>query len=214
MMRILIVDDHNLFREGLAAIIQEDPDIDVVGLAGTVQDAVDAARELKPDIVLMDFGLPDGSGAEATRQIVQEYPDCKVVFMTMSERDEDLLAAIRSGAVGYLMKDMTPSKLKATLRSVMKGESALSRSMTLRLMEELSRTKEPHKTGDPALGILTPREKEVLAELAAGKSNREIAGQLYISENTVKYHVHSILNKLNLRDRKEAGKFARDHGVK
>lgn len=212
-MRVLIVDDHNLFREGLAAIIQEDPDIDVVGLAGTVQEAVDAARELKPDIVLMDFGLPDGNGAEATRQIVQEYPDCKVVFMTMSEKDEDLLAAIRSGAVGYLIKNMTPSKLKATLRSVMDGESALSRSMTLRLMKELSRIKEPHKTGDPTLGKLTPREKDVLAEMAAGKSNQDIAQKLYISENTVKYHVHSILKKLDLRDRKEAGKFARDHGV-
>ena len=213
MIRILIVDDHNLFREGLGTILQQEPEIEVVGMAGNVREAVEAVRSLKPDVVLMDFALPDGTGADATRMIVQDFPNCKVVFMTMSERDEDLLAAIRSGAVGYLLKNMTPSKLVAALRSVYQGESALSRSMTLRLMTELSRTKEPEPSGDPALGKLTTREKEVLIELAAGKSNQEIAQQLYISENTVKYHVHSILDKLNLSDRKEAAKFAIKHGV-
>jgi two-component system nitrate/nitrite response regulator NarL len=212
-MRIIIVDDHNLFREGLAAILHQEADMDVVGLVGTVKEAVDAVLRLRPDIVLMDFSLPDGTGAEATRRIIQEYPDCKVVFMTMSERDEDLLAAIRSGAVGYLMKNMTLSKLVASLRSVQQGESAISRTMTLRLMEELARTKEPERTVDPALGGLTSREQDVLAELATGKSNQEIAGKLFISENTVKYHVHSILEKLNLHDRKEAARFAKEHGV-
>jgi DNA-binding NarL/FixJ family response regulator len=214
MIRIIIVDDHNLFREGLAAILQQEADIEVVGLMGTVQEAVDKVPKLRPDIVLMDFSLPDGTGAEATRKIVQEYPDCKVVFMTMSERDEDLLAAIRSGAVGYLLKNMSLSKLVASLRSVQLGESALSRSMTLRLMEELSRTKEPEHTDDLALGGLTPREQDVLAELSQGKSNKEIAGQLFISENTVKYHVHSIFDKLNLRNRKEAARYAKERGVK
>ena len=214
MMRIIIVDDHILFREGLAAIIRQAADIEVVGLVGTVQEAVDSVRMLTPDIVLMDFSLPDGTGAEATRKIIQDYPGCKIVFMTMSDKEEDLLAAIRSGAVGYLMKNMTPSKLVAALRSVQQGESALSRSMTLQLMKELARTKQPEHTGDPALGRLTPREQEVLAELAAGKSNQEIARQLYISENTVKYHVHSILEKFNLRDRIEVARFAKEHGVK
>jgi DNA-binding NarL/FixJ family response regulator len=213
MMRIIIVDDHNLFREGLAAIIQQEADIEVVGLVGTVQEAVDAVRELKPDIVLMDFSLPDGTGADATRQILQDYPECKVVFMTMSDKEADLIAAIRSGAVGYLIKNMTPSKLVAALRSVHQGESAVSRSMTLQLMKELSRTKEPENQGDPALGKLTSREKDIMVELAAGKSNQEIASQLFISENTVKYHVHSILEKLNLPDRKEVAKFAKKHGV-
>jgi len=214
MMRIIIVDDHILFREGLAAIIRQAADIEVVGLVGTVQEAVDSVRMLTPDIVLMDFSLPDGTGAEATRKIIQDYPGCKIVFMTMSDSEEDLLAAIRSGAVGYLLKNMTPSKLVAALRSVQQGESALSRSMTLQLMKELARTKQPEHTGDPALGRLTPREQEVLAELAAGKSNQEIARQLYISENTVKYHVHSILEKFNLRDRIEVARFAKEHGVK
>lgn len=213
MMRIIIVDDHNLFREGLAAIIQQERDIEVVGLVGSVKEAVDAVGTLKPDIVLMDFSLPDGTGAEATYQIIQQFPNCKIVFMTMSEKDEDLFAAIRSGAVGYLIKNMSPSKLVAALRSVQRGESALSRSMTLRVMEELSRTKAPEPLNDPALGRLTPREKDVLSELVAGKSNREIAESLVISENTVKYHIHSILDKLQLHDRNEAADFAREHGL-
>jgi len=212
-MRLIIVDDHNLFREGLATIIQQEADIQVVGSVGTVQEAVAAVRTLKPDIVLMDFILPDGTGAEATREIIQDDPNCKVVFMTMSDKEEDLLEAIRSGAVGYLMKNITPSKLVAALRSVLRGESALSRSMTLRLMQEFSRTEAPEPSSDPALGKLTQREKEVLAEIAAGKSNQEIAHHLFISENTVKYHVHSILDKLNLQDRKEAARFARQHGL-
>jgi DNA-binding NarL/FixJ family response regulator len=213
MMRIVIVDDHILFREGLSAIIKAEPDIDVVGLVGSVQGAIETVCKLKPDIVLMDFNLPDGTGAEASRQIIQDYPDCKVVFMTMSDKDEDLLAAIRSGAVGYLLKDMTPSKLVAAIRAVQQGEGALSRSMTLRVMQELSRTKDPEAAGDPALGKLTRREKDILLELVAGKSNQEIAQALFISENTVKYHVHSLLDKLNLKDRKEAADFAREHGI-
>jgi two-component system, NarL family, nitrate/nitrite response regulator NarL len=213
MIRILIVDDHILFREGLAAIIRQEADIEVVGMVGTVQEAVEASHTLKPDIVLMDFNLPDGTGAEATQMIIQDIPDCKVVFMTMSEKDEDLLAAIRNGAVGYLLKNMSPSNLVAALRSVQQGESALSRSMTLTVMKELSRIKAPEQIGDPAIGKLTKREKEILAEIASEKSNLEISQKLFISENTVKYHVHSILKKLNLDDRKEAAKFAKKHGI-
>jgi DNA-binding NarL/FixJ family response regulator len=163
--------------------------------------------------VLMDFNLPDGTGAEATEKILQDHPNCKIVFMTMSERDDDLLAAVRAGAVGYLLKNMTPSKLVDTLRVVQQGESALSRSMTLRVMQELARIKAPESIAEPALGKLTRREIEILAEMTAGKSNKEISKYLYISENTVKYHVHSILEKLHLEDRKEAARFAREHGI-
>ena len=209
-MKIIIVDDHVLFREGLAAIVRSESDIEIVGQAGTVQEAIEIVRELKPDMVLMDFRLPDGSGVDATRAILKEDPKCKIVFITMSEEDEHLFAAIRSGAKGYLLKNMSPSKLISTLRSVQKGESALSRSMTLRLMEELARTTEPQRPGegDPTL---TRRELEVLRELAAGLSNQEIAERLFISENTVKYHVHSILEKLNLSDRRDAAIYAREH---
>lgn len=213
MIRIIIVDDHILFREGLASIIRQEPDIEVVGLAGTAGESVQAARELKPDIVLMDFNLPDATGAEATLQIIQDSPECKVIFMTMSERNEDMLAAIRSGAVGYLLKNMAPSKLVAALRAVNQGESALSRSMTLTVMQELSRTKAGPPQDDPRVGKLTRRERDILVEIAAGKSNHEIAGQMVISENTVKYHVHSILEKLDLADRKEAARFAHEHGL-
>lgn len=213
-MRIIIVDDHNLFREGLAAILQQEADIQVVGLVGSVQEAVETSRMMKPDIVLMDFSLPDGSGAEAAYQIIQNDPACKIIFLTMSDADEDLLAAVRSGAVGYLMKNMSPSKLVAALRSVVRGESALSRAMTLRVMQELARTKAPALAGDPALGKLTRREIDVLVGLANGKSNLEIASELVISENTVKYHVHSILDKLNLKNRSEAAEFALEHGIR
>jgi two-component system NarL family response regulator len=209
-MKIIIVDDHVLFREGLAAIIRSETDIEILGQAGSVLEAIELVKTLKPDLVLMDFGLPDGTGADATRAILKEYPQCKIVFLTMSEEDEHLFAAIRSGAKGYLLKNMRPSKLISTLRSVQQGESALSRSMTLRLMEELARSKASSPTADPTL---TRREMEVLRELASGVSNQEIADHLFISENTVKYHVHSILEKLNLSDRRDAAIYAREHGL-
>jgi two-component system NarL family response regulator len=209
-MKLIIVDDHILFREGLAAIIRSETDIEIIGQAGSVQEAIELVKTLKPDMVLMDFGLPDGTGADATRAILSEYPQCKIIFLTMSEEDEHLFAAIRSGAKGYLLKNMRPSKLISTLRSVQQGESALSRSMTLRLMEELARTKETPRAAD---ATLTRRELEVLQELASGLSNQEIAAHLFISENTVKYHVHSILEKLNLSDRRDATVYAREHGL-
>ena len=161
----------------------------------------------------MDFTLPDGTGAEATRKVLRHHPDCKIIFLTMSEEDESLFAAIRSGAKGYLLKNMSPSKLVTTIRSVQQGESALSRSMTLRLMEELSRTKEPERLEDASVASLTRREMDVLRELAAGLTNQEIAARLYISENTVKYHVHSILDKLNLPGRRAAAIFAKERGI-
>lgn len=210
-MKILIVDDHVLFREGLAAIIRPQSDIEIVGMAGTVREAVDMARSAKPDIILMDFNLPDGSGVDATRKILEEQPTCKVVFLTMSEQDEDLFAAIRVGAKGYMLKNMHLPELVAALRSVQQGESALSRAMTLRLMDELSRTKK--SIGRPAENTLTLRELDVLRAIASGMSNQEIGSHLFISENTVKFHVHSLLAKLNLSDRKEAASFAKEHGL-
>jgi len=209
-IRIVVVDDHVLFREGLVAIIRSEPDIEVVGQAGSVKEAVALIGSLKPEVVLMDFGLPDGTGVDATRAVLKEYPECKIVFLTMSEEDDDLFSAVRSGAKGYLLKNMHPSKLVATIKSVYEGESALSRSMTLRLMEELARTKAPQHTGDPTL---TRRELDVLRELASGFSNAEIAEHLFIAENTVKYHVHSILDKLGFSDRREAAEYAKKHGL-
>ena len=213
MIKLIIVDDHALFREGLASIIRMESDIEIAGLAGSVKEAAELVRTVKPDIVLMDFSLPDGTGAKATELVLKDHPDCKVIFLTMSESDENLFAAIRSGAKGYLLKNMSPSKLVTAMRSVVQGESAISRSMTLRLMEELSRTKQPEHKVDPLVAGLTRREIEVLRILTTGMTNREIASQLYLSENTVKYHVHSILDKLNLPDRRSAAAFAKEHGI-
>jgi len=213
MIRLLIVDDHALFREGLASILRLEPDLEITALAGSVAEAVDLVQEIKPDIVLMDFTLPDGTGSDATRKILTGHPDCKIIFLTMSEREENLFSAIRSGAKGYLLKNLSPSKLVASIRSVHGGESALSRSMTLQVMEEFSRTKENDRMGDAYLDSLTPRELEVLHELSDGLTNQEIADRLFISLNTVKYHVHSILDKLNLPDRRAAAQFAKEHGI-
>ncbi len=212
-MRLLIVDDHILFREGLAAIIKAEPDIEVVGLAESVQEAIKLANDTHPDVILMDFELQDGSGVDATRAILKEQPGCKIIFLTVFTDDQKLLSAVRSGAKGYLLKNSRPSKLIAALRSVYEGESALSPGMTLRIMEELARTKEPEKTAGAAFAKLTQREKDVLLELASGSTNQEIAQRLFLSENTVKYHIHSILEKLNLSDRKAAANYAREYGL-
>jgi len=209
-IRLVVVDDHVLFREGLIAIIRSASDVEVVGQAGSVSEAIELMQTIRSDIVLMDFTLPDGTGAEATRAILKEYPECKIVFLTMSDEDEDLFTAIRSGARGYLLKNLHPTKLLSTLRSVQLGESALSRTMTMRVMEELSRTR---PTEYPQDITLTHREIDVLRAVATGLSNQDIANHLFITENTVKYHVHSILEKLKLSNRKEAVTFARQHGL-
>jgi DNA-binding NarL/FixJ family response regulator len=212
-MKLLIVDDHALFREGLASILRSEPDIEIIGLAGSVKEAQEVVHKTRPDIALMDFSLPDGTGVEATRLILAEHPDCKVIFLTMSEEDETLFEAVRCGAKGYLLKNMRPSKLIVSIRAVHKGESAISRSMTLRLMEEFSRIPRGERPTDPTLARLTPRELDVLRLLSNRFSNQEIAEKLVLSENTVKYHVHSILDKLNLKDRISAANYARQHGL-
>lgn len=212
-MKLLIVDDHVLFREGLASIIRSERDIEILGLVGSVKDAVEMAGRTKPDIVLMDFNLPDGTGADATRAILDIHPKCGIVFLTMSEKDDNLLSAIRSGAKGYLLKDMHPTKLVNALRAVQKGESAVSRAMTLRLMQELSQPGKFEKAAGTPSPTLTRRELDVLNAIAKGMSNQEIANQFFLSENTVKYHVHSILDKLQLKDRREAAAYARERGI-
>jgi DNA-binding NarL/FixJ family response regulator len=215
MIELVIVDDHTLFREGLASIIQMEPDIEVSGLAGSVQEAVDVVRKLKPDMVLMDFTLPDGTGADATRLILNEQPDCQIIFLTISESDENLYSAIRSGAKGYLLKNMSPSKLVSSLRRVIDGEAALSRKMTLSLIDRIA---DQDKSGfsdqmHPALKQLTSREMEVLEEIVKDASNKEIALRLRISVNTVKNHISSILSKLELNNRREAATLARRYNI-
>jgi DNA-binding NarL/FixJ family response regulator len=213
MIRVLIVDDHTLIREGLAAILRAEADLSVVGLAGTVAEAIALATRLVPDLILMDYSLPDGTGVEATRMILSQQPDCRIVFLSISDTDEGLFAAVRSGARGYLLKNMQPSKLVASLRAVYAGESALSRAMMLRVMHALAQTEAPSVPGSNGLAQLSPRELQVLRELSRGRTNQEIAVSLGISENTIKAHVHSILDKLDLPDRRAAAVYAQAHGL-
>jgi DNA-binding NarL/FixJ family response regulator len=210
MIDILIVDDHMLFREGLAAIIRREPGIEVVGMAGSVQEAVVMTDELKPDIVLMDFNLPDGTGVEATRTIHARHPEMIIVFLTMYEEDENLVEAVRSGAKGYLLKNMNPVKLVASLHSVCRGEAALSREMTYRLMDAFTQTPARAPRAD-AYYQLTSRERDILAEVATGATNRQISQRLFLAENTVKHHLQSIMEKLGVSNRKEAAAFFREN---
>lgn len=212
-MKLAIVDDHVLFREGLAAIIRAETDIDLVGLAGSVQEAVTLARETHPEVILMDFNIQDGTGADAAAQILSEQPDCKIIFLTIYDDDYSLFTAIRSGAKGYLLKSIAPYNLLASIRSVYQGEVELSRGMTARLMEELGRTKDHPPVTNDKLDKLSEREREVLTLLVSGANNQEISNSLYLSENTVKHHIHSIYAKLEVSDRREAIRFAREHGL-
>jgi DNA-binding NarL/FixJ family response regulator len=212
-MRVLIVDDHVLFREGLVSLLKAQPDITVLGEAGCVSEAVDMARELEPDLILMDFGLPDGTGLDATQAILAEQPEAKIVFLTVHEQDDRLFAAIRSGAKGYLLKNVPVSKLLDYLRGVQNGEAAISPTMTSQILDEFARLGKAFDSDAAELGELTPRELEVLRELDTGATNQEIADRLVITENTVKVHVRNILAKLDLPNRRAAADFAQRHGL-
>ncbi len=210
--RILIVDDHILFRQGLASLIGSQSDFTVVGEAGSVSEACQLARKLVPDLILMDFSLPDGSGAEATRAILEELPDVDIVFITVHDSDEFLMEAVCSGAKGYLLKNLPVAKLLDSLRGLARDEAAISRQMTSHLMKLISNQNRDRYSGSLDDLPLTAREREVLRELATGASNQEIAGHLCISINTVKNHVHNILQKLELDNRRQLAKFAVDQG--
>jgi DNA-binding NarL/FixJ family response regulator len=207
------VDDHVLFREGLAGLINAQPDLKVVGEAGSVAESIAMARAVQPDLILMDFSLPDGTGLEATVAILAERPETEIVFLTFHEDDERLFAGIRAGARGYLLKNVSTAKLLAYVRGVKSGEAALTPQMTSRILDEFARLQTLSRPPTEVPSELTDRELDVLRELAVGASNREIAGRLFISENTVKNHVRSILSKLSLQNRREAARFARERGL-
>jgi two-component system NarL family response regulator len=211
-MRVLVVDDHILFRQGLVSLLQSEPDFEVVGQAGTLTEAIELAQELQPEMILMDFELPDGTGAEATQPILDANPECKIIFLTVYSSDEKLFEAIRSGAVGYLLKSIPINKLLAALRSVDAGEAAISRTMMRRVLVELSKSQLPDAHTPDLISLLTPRELDILRQLLTGASNKEIGARLYISENTVKHHVHSILEKLEVSNRHQAIQYAQEHG--
>jgi DNA-binding NarL/FixJ family response regulator len=213
MLRILVVDDHALFRAGLVGLLKTQPDFEIAGEAGNAGEAVTLANSLKPDVILMDLGLPDGSGIEAMTHILKRNPHTKTVILTIHESETQAFEAIRRGAKGFLFKDISTVKLMESLRALQRGEMAVSRLVLSRFVEETLHWISPQAQEWRRERGITTREIEIMAELTTGSSNREIAGQLNISENTVKVHVHNILEKLGLRSRRELAEFARRHGL-
>ena len=210
---MLVVEDHVILREGLVSLLKPQPDFEIVGEAGSVAEAIKLSSELKPELILMDFGLPDGTGLEATQAILAENPETNIVFLTVHETDDNLFAAIRSGAKGYLLKNIPVAKMINALRGMAEGEAPISREMTSRILTEFSREKVSTPGTRHADHPLTPRELEVIAQVAEGASNQEIAQKLFLSVNTVKNHLHNMLNKLELKNRQELAEYAKQHGL-
>jgi two-component system nitrate/nitrite response regulator NarL len=211
-LRILLVDDHLLFRKGLIRLLDAQSDFDVVGEARDGLEAIEKTRQLRPDLVLMDIRMPDCDGLEATRRIKGQMPDVQVVMLTVSDSEQDLATAVKYGADGYLLKDVEPEELFEQLRRVGEGEAPLSRGMTGKLFSQLSRQSRP-VAGSKASSVLSERECEVLTLVVEGLSNRQIGDELGIARNTVKNHLRSIYAKLNVSNRTQAAAYAVGHGL-
>jgi DNA-binding NarL/FixJ family response regulator len=210
-IRVLVVDDQEMVRAGFSALLDAQPDLEVVGQAGDGAEAVELAAELHPDVILMDVRMPVMDGLAATRQILAAgAPDTRVIMLTTFDLDDYVYAALRAGASGFLLKHSTPDELAAAVRVVAAGDALLAPSVTRRLVEDFARVQ-------PVVPItpvhLTPRETDVLRQVARGLSNRQIAAELVLAEQTVKTHVSNILTKLDLRDRAQAVVYAYEAGV-
>jgi two-component system NarL family response regulator len=208
-IRVLVVDDHALFRRGLEMVLEQEPDIDVVGEAEDGSDAVAKATETTPDIVLMDVRMPKRGGIDACTAIKAAVPSSKIIMLTISDEEADLYDAIKAGAMGYLLKEISIEEVASAIRAVHGGQSLISPSMASKLLTEFASM---IKRGDERQQVpaprLTDREMEVLRLVAKGMNNRDIAKQLFISENTVKNHIRNILEKLQLHSRMEAVVYA------
>jgi DNA-binding NarL/FixJ family response regulator len=214
-IRILLVDDQPLFRRAIAQLIGEQPGLTIVGEADNGLQALEMARSLHPDMVLMDVEMPVMNGVEATHRIREELPAIKVVILTVSEADEHLFDAIRFGAHGYLLKDLRPEQLYDLIRAVMRDETALSPAIAGRLLREFRERPEAGRVITPEASgpNLTQREVEILQLVAEGMSNKEIGSRLSITEGTVKNHVHNALEKLQLENRIQAAAYVVRHGM-
>jgi DNA-binding NarL/FixJ family response regulator len=211
---VLLAEDHDLFREGLAGIINGQEDLEVVGEARDGIEAIVKAQELRPDLVLMDIQMPGCDGLEATRQIKRELPDSTIVMLTVRDEDEKLFEALKHGAQGYLLKNIRSAELLQQLRGALRGEAAISPLLAGRMLEEFRRLSRLAPVDQPGeLVALTRREQEVLGLAAAGASDKEIAGRLSISLHTVKSHMRNILAKLQVNSRREAARLARSKGL-
>ena len=212
-VRVLIVDDDDLMRAGLAAVLSSDKTVDVAGEASDGRRALEQVRALGPDVVLMDVRMPDLDGLAATGEVVAAFPEAKVVILTTFEQDDYIFGALNAGASGFLLKRTSPEELIAAIHTVAAGDSLLSPSVTKRVIERVAQQPTAELAPDERLDHLTPREREVLEQVARGLSNGEIAAELVIEESTVKTHVKRILMKLRLRDRVQAVIFAYESGL-
>lgn len=214
MYSVLLVDDHVLFREGLRTIITRWDDFEVVAEAENGKQALEFARELLPDIILMDIGMPVMDGLQAAGQILRELPAIRVVILTVSENEDNLFQALKIGAQGFVLKNTPARRLHDQLRGVMRGEAALSGGVAAKVLEEFNR---PHVEDRVSLeaGVepLSPREKEVLHLVSEGLSNQEIGEALFLSENTIKKYIRNILDKLQLNNRVQAAVYAVRKGL-
>jgi DNA-binding NarL/FixJ family response regulator len=210
-MKVLLVDDHALFRAGLTSLLNA-WGVEVVGQAGDGQEAITRTRELQPELIFMDINMPTLGGLEATRAIKSEFPGVKVIMLTVSDDDQDLFEAVKSGADGYLLKNLREEEFAELLARVSRGEPIMSPGLARRLLQEFARLKDEPPSLDPGRAGLTHREHEVLEQLTRGATNKEISAALYISENTVNYHMKNIISKLHLRNRAQVVAWAVSHG--
>jgi DNA-binding NarL/FixJ family response regulator len=208
-LRLLVVDDHEVVRQGLVALLDRRERFQVVAEAGTVEEALDAARRFMPDLVIMDVRLPDGSGIEACREIRSELTKTRVVMLTSYPDEEAVLSAIIAGASGYLLKQIRARDLVSSLESVGRGESLLDPAVTEKVLERVRRMASGTYTDE--LAQLTAQEQKILQLVAEGKTNKEIAAEVFLSDKTVKNYVSSILSKLNLQRRAQAAAFVAKH---
>ena len=221
LIKILLVDDQPLFREGLRTLLSVQSDFEIVGEAGNGEEAIKQARALQPAVVLMDLQMPVLDGVGATRCLKTEQPDCRVIVLTTFDDDENVFDGLRAGAVGYLLKDAPSEKLCEAIRLAARGESFLQPSVAAKVVAEFARLTSPaSKTAlpsqlhnEPLIEPLSDREREILSLISAGASNREIANTLFLAEGTVKNHVTNILGKLGVRDRTQAALKAKEMGL-
>ncbi|HEY6040560.1 MAG TPA: response regulator transcription factor [Anaerolineae bacterium] len=211
-IRVLLADDHPLFRDGVAALLRT-RGFDVVGEAGDGVEALEMARQLHPDMILMDIQMPRLDGLMATRLITTETPETHVIMLTVSEEDENLFEAIKSGAQGYLLKNTDTQTFFELLTGVSRGEAPMSRQLAGKILREFARKITGDKQPDERNGELSDREKDVLRLVAEGMTNRDIGGRLNLSENTIKYHLKNIMQKLHLKNRAQAVAFALQSGM-
>ncbi len=211
-IRVLLVDDHTLFRSGVRALLQRHDEFEVVGESADSLEGVKRARELKPDVVLLDLHMPGVSGKDAVKLFLEQSPETRVVMLTVSEAADDLVDTLRAGASGYLLKNIETETLLDSIRRAVSGDSVVSAEMTTKLVKGLRAT----SAGEDSAAdkeTLSPREHEILGYVAKGASNKEIARTLDLAESTVKIHVQHILRKLNLSSRVQAAVYAIEHGL-